>query len=47
MKRYNLVVVGGGIVGIATAWRLKQKMPTASILLVEKENRYAVHQTGA
>lgn len=46
MKRYNLVVVGGGIVGIATAWRLKQRMPTASILLVEKENRYACHQTG-
>jgi L-2-hydroxyglutarate oxidase len=46
MKRYDLVVLGGGIIGVATAWRLKQHMPTASILLVEKENRYARHQTG-
>lgn len=46
MKRYDLVVLGGGIIGVATAWRLKQYMPTASILLVEKENRYASHQTG-
>ena len=46
MKRYDLVVIGGGIVGVATAWRLKQRMPEASILLVEKENRYAAHQTG-
>ena len=46
MKRYGLVVLGGGIIGVATAWRLKQHMPTASILLVEKENRYASHQTG-
>ncbi len=46
MKRYDLVVIGGGIVGVAAAWRLKQRMPEASILLVEKENRYAAHQTG-
>lgn len=46
MKRYDLVVLGGGIIGVATAWSLKQHMPTASILLVEKENRYASHQTG-
>ena len=31
---------------LLTAWRLKQRMPEASILLVEKENRYAAHQTG-
>lgn len=46
MKRYDLVVLGGGIIGVATAWRLKQHMPTASILLVEKEKHYASHQTG-
>ncbi len=45
-KRYNLVVIGGGIIGVATAWRLKQRMPDASILLVEKEDQYARHQTG-
>ncbi len=46
MKRYDLVVIGGGIVGAATAWRLKQRLPDASVLLVEKEAHHAAHQTG-
>lgn len=45
-KHYDIVVVGGGIVGAATAWQVKQLMPAASVLLVEKETRPGCHQTG-
>lgn len=43
---YDLILVGGGIVGVATAWQLKQDFPGLSILLVEKEKGLARHQTG-
>ena len=43
---YDVIIIGGGIVGASTAWQLKQKLPDASILLLEKENDYAKHQTG-
>lgn len=44
--RYDFIVVGGGIVGAATARQLQQTFPGRSILLIEKEARSAVHQTG-
>ncbi len=44
--RYDFIVVGGGIVGAATARRLQQTFPGRSILLIEKEMRSAAHQTG-
>lgn len=43
---YDIVVVGGGIVGVATARELKIRYPTASIAIVEKESKLAQHQTG-
>ncbi len=46
MKHYDIVLIGGGIVGVATAWQLKQRHPGASVLLVEKEPVLALHQTG-
>lgn len=46
MNRYDLILIGGGIVGVSTAWQLKQRFPDASILLVEKEPFLARHQTG-
>jgi L-2-hydroxyglutarate oxidase len=45
-KIYDFLVVGGGIVGVATAWQLSQKHPGSSILVVEKEKDLAQHQTG-
>jgi len=46
VNKYDLVLIGGGIVGASTAWQLKQRYPDASILLVEKEPLLAQHQTG-
>ena len=46
MSGYDIVLIGGGIVGVSTAWKLKQCYPNATILLVEKEFALAKHQTG-
>ena len=41
---YDYIIVGGGIVGVSTAWQLQQRHPDKSILLVEKESGFAKHQ---
>lgn len=46
MPPKQLVVVGGGIVGVATAWRLAEELPNWRIRLLEKEPALAQHQTG-
>jgi (S)-2-hydroxyglutarate dehydrogenase len=46
LKDYDIVLVGGGIVGVSTAWKLKQSYPDAAILLMEKESTLSQHQTG-
>jgi len=43
---YDFAVVGGGIVGLATALSLGERAPDARILVLEKENAWAAHQTG-
>ncbi len=45
-KASDFIVVGGGIVGLATAWRLMQQFPDAKITLLEKETRVGSHQSG-
>jgi L-2-hydroxyglutarate oxidase len=42
----HYVVIGGGIVGLATAYELTQRRPQATVTVVEKEPRVAAHQTG-
>jgi (S)-2-hydroxyglutarate dehydrogenase len=44
--QYSVVIVGGGIVGLATALQLIKKKPDLKILLLEKETELAKHQTG-
>jgi L-2-hydroxyglutarate oxidase len=44
--RADLVVVGGGIVGLATAYRLLEARPGLRLVVLEKEVRLAAHQTG-
>jgi (S)-2-hydroxyglutarate dehydrogenase len=43
---YDFGIIGGGIIGLSTAWALGKRYPGSSILLVEKENRWGFHQTG-
>lgn len=43
---YDITIIGGGIVGLATALTLKNSNPDLNILLLEKENELAKHQTG-
>jgi L-2-hydroxyglutarate oxidase len=46
MSTYDVAIIGGGIVGCATAYRLSQQHPDRSIAIIEKEDRVAFHQTG-
>ena len=46
MTQVDAVVVGGGIVGLASALALKDLAPGASVLVLEKESALAAHQTG-
>lgn len=43
---YDVAVIGGGIIGLATARTLLQRRPGLRLILVEKEARLATHQTG-
>jgi L-2-hydroxyglutarate oxidase len=45
-NRYDYAIIGGGIVGLSTAWQLQQREPDKKILVLEKEYRFAMHQTG-
>jgi len=42
----DIVIIGGGIVGLATAYNLKKANPSLKISLLEKEDKIAQHQTG-
>ena len=46
MSKASVIVVGGGIVGLATAWQWGKAHPNESLILLEKENSIAKHQTG-
>ncbi|MGF1564084.1 MAG: L-2-hydroxyglutarate oxidase [Flavobacteriales bacterium] len=43
---FDVIIVGGGIVGAATFYKLQERKPNLRILLIEKEARLADHQTG-
>jgi len=45
-ETYDHVVVGGGIVGAATAWTITQRYPGRRVLLLDKEDTFGRHQTG-
>lgn len=43
---FDITVIGGGIVGLATAKALSERFPAARLLVLEKEQDWAAHQTG-
>lgn len=43
---HDLIIVGGGIVGLAIALRILERRPRTRLLLLEKEQQLAMHQSG-
>lgn len=46
LANYDLCVVGGGIVGAATAREITQRHPNWKVAIVEKEKKLGAHQSG-
>ena len=44
-KTYDVAIIGGGLVGLATAYALWKKHPNKRVLLIEKEQQVAQHQS--
>ena len=44
--KYDIGIIGSGIIGLATAMRLSHEHPRSKIVVVEKESQIAQHQTG-
>ena len=44
--KFDCAIIGGGIVGLASALAVTRRQPGVRILLLEKENDFALHQTG-
>jgi L-2-hydroxyglutarate oxidase LhgO len=45
-SHFNLIVIGGGVVGLATALEVTRHYPRLRLLILEKEDRVARHQSG-
>ncbi len=45
-KKYDIAIIGGGIVGLATAYQLLTLKPDLELVVLEKESHAAAHQTG-
>ncbi|MBB1194684.1 L-2-hydroxyglutarate oxidase [Flavobacterium sp. SOK18b] len=43
---YDIIIIGGGIVGLSAALHIKKKNSKLRVLILEKENQIAKHQTG-
>ena len=46
MEHSDLVIIGGGIVGLATGYRFLERFPGKRVTVLEKEPTIALHQTG-
>ncbi len=42
----DVAIIGGGIVGLATAYQLTRELPGQKVVVLEKEAELALHQTG-
>lgn len=45
-RQFDVSIVGGGIIGLATGLKITQRLPGVRLAIVEKEDRLASHQTG-
>ncbi|MFZ5451543.1 MAG: L-2-hydroxyglutarate oxidase [Thermodesulfobacteriota bacterium] len=46
MKSPEVLIIGGGIIGLASAYQFIKKYPRKTVILLEKEKELAVHQSG-
>jgi L-2-hydroxyglutarate oxidase len=46
MNQVDVAIIGGGIVGLATAYQLVRRFPGRRVVVLEKEAELAAHQTG-
>src|SRR3990167_10362736 len=46
MHSFDFVIIGSGIVGMAVARSIKQRMPNATVAVLEKEPHYGLHASG-
>jgi len=46
MAELRFVIIGGGLIGLGTAYRIQQKYPDASVTVLEKEDHVCRHQSG-
>jgi len=46
LEIYDFIIIGGGILGMSTAWQLQKRYPNKTVLVLEKETSAARHQTG-
>ena len=45
-SQFDIIIIGGGLVGLASAFKIQQKLTKKKILILEKENDLALHQSG-
>jgi L-2-hydroxyglutarate oxidase LhgO len=45
-SRYNVIIIGGGVIGLAVGLEITRRFPRLRLLLVEKEDHVARHQSG-
>ena len=45
-NQYDIVIIGGGILGLSTAMQLLERVPNWRVVVIEKEAQLATHQTG-
>lgn len=46
MKNYDIIIIGAGIVGLSTCYKLLESNPGLKVCVIEKESAPALHQTG-
>ena len=46
MSSKRVIIIGGGLVGLATAYKLPSRFPSARVTVLEKEDKVCAHQSG-
>ncbi len=47
MQKFDVAIIGGGLIGLATAYRIQENHPNLKIVVLEKESKVGRHQSGS